>query len=189
MTVACPSCTPATGQEQAVEKAKEYFAEFSVSNPANDKEWGLSQFRVFGRLTLSEILPGGSMRGVEVPRLPGDVEQYEVTFPFWCSGSGSGGETIKLRRILVVTLAKDAQGSFAVAGHRFIDEGPLTFWRQLTACLAWCVCYPVVLGGLVGVCLYKELGGVAVDMVGVGAVCLGVCAIGILRLCLGGCDW
>ena len=145
----CDSRASMEAQAKATAEARAFFHRFSVPTPDNQAKWGMREFRVLGFGTVF----GRFTWLTQVKKLPGEANRFEVTIPIWCSGLDANGQSLKLRRsiLLVVAERKGGEG-FEVLSHEFKDR-PLSTAMQLGVWVALSIGAMIAVGLLFMVCL------------------------------------
>ena len=165
------------------------------SSPETQEEWGMSEFKIFGRENSFEAAMAAGQP--KVHRVADAPEAFEVTRPFWVEGKSLDGEPLKQsRRLWVKVYRNEGESKWQVQSYEFRDVQPLTFQHQFLTWLLWVFFGPILLflwlwsisggwvGGarvIVGVLTLPMVGYVSFVCFGsVGAVIVGIIAYIVL---------
>jgi hypothetical protein len=154
----CVACSSGP-QPAEVDAATKFFATLSAPNPAPDRQsaWGMRSFEVFGRgnVTSPDFIAGASgnadiswaMAGSPVVvKVADSPEIFAVTIPFWVKGQALDGQTIKNSRKIRIVVSRDVTGTTweEIQNYTFVEDTPLTFWRQMGSWLLFITILGVV---------------------------------------------
>jgi len=127
-------------------EAEKLLAELSVPNSKTRNEWGMSTFRVFGRVKVMGVFRITLAGPTETSEIADSPETKEVIIPLWVEGQGLNGEPLKRSRKLCVTVVKgEGESGWKVQGHEFRNDQPLAFWQQLVRWLIGASFAPAIL--------------------------------------------
>jgi len=141
------SCARWNAMRAAQKEAEKFLEEFSVPNDRTATEWGMTEFRVFGR---DRWAPFGIAAGsIALGECSASYDSCEVMIPLWCKGRDLKGRNVKLKRELQLSVQlMDDAAKAQVVSHHFTNDRALTFFRQAMSWAAWSFLGPLLIFAL-----------------------------------------